>query len=185
MTRISTAVVAVMGMLALAGCGANGSDTPVDGQTSSSTTATTPITTPTTATSATATTSTGLPPKIDAAAQLSILESCLGGTAAETYKWFQPTVDYAKSMGGNGFTVTLDGKPITLVVFPYVQAAQYGYKDIQQRLIVLQQKRPTDYATVAPTAAQAVGNVLEVATQGALSATATNTINACVAKSST
>ncbi|MCW3007815.1 MAG: hypothetical protein JWP17_2441 [Solirubrobacterales bacterium] len=182
MTRISTAGLAVVALLALAGCGGNGSNTPVEGQTTPSNTTTVAATT-----STTATTATGLPPQIDAGSQLAILKTCVGGTAAETFKWFQPTVDYATKLGsgGGGFTVTLDGKPMTLIVFPYVQAAQYGFKDIQDRLITLQQKRPADYATVAATAAQPVGNVLEVATQGAVSAKATQTINDCIAKSST
>jgi hypothetical protein len=186
MTRISTAGLAVVALLALAGCGGNGGSTPVDGQTAPTGTTTVPATTGASTTAATtATTATGLPPKIDALTQMSILQTCLKGDAAETFEWFQPTVDYAKKLGGDGFTVTLDGKPITLIVFPYVQAAQYGYKDIQDRLIALQQKRPTDYATVAATAAQAVGNVLEVATQGALSQTASQTVASCISQSST
>jgi hypothetical protein len=189
MTRISTAGLAVVALLALAGCGDSGGTTPVEGQTTPTGTTTVPAASATTATTGTtattATTANGLPPKIDARTQMTILQTCVGGKAGETFKWFQPTVDYAKSLDGDGFTVTLDGKSITLIVFPYVQAAQYGYKDIQDRLITLQQKRPTDYATVAATAAQAVGNVLEVATQGALSAKATQTVNDCVAKSST
>jgi hypothetical protein len=191
MTRISTAGLAVVALLALGGCGSNGSGTPVDGATTSQGTTTVPQTgsttgsTGSTGTTTTATTATGLPPKIDAATQASILQPCLKGQAATTFEWFQPTVDYAKKLGGDGFTVTLDGKPITLIVFPYVQAAQYGYKDIQDRLITLQQKRPTDYATVAGTAAQAVGNVLEIATQGALSQTASQTVASCISQSST
>src|SRR5206468_1179738 len=85
----------------------------------------------------------------------------VGGKPAETYQWFQPTVDYAAKNGGDGFTVTLAGKPVTLVVFPSAEMAQLGYTDIQNRLIKLQQVRPTDYATVAATAAQAVGVVQE------------------------
>jgi hypothetical protein len=196
MTRLRTAGLALVAVLALAGCGADGGSTPVEGQTTPTGTTTVPATTgttgttgaTTTGTSTTATTATGLPPEIDAAAQLAILKTCVGGKATDTFKWFQPTVDYATSLGkggGGGFTVVLDGKPITLIVFPWVQAAQYGYKDIQDRLIELQQKRPTDYATVAATAAQAVGNIVEVATQGAVSEQATQTINACIAKSST
>jgi ABC-type proline/glycine betaine transport system substrate-binding protein len=188
MTRISTAGLAVITLLALAGCGSDSGSTPVDGPTVGTGTTTVPATTATTSTATTATTATGLPPEIDAAAQLAILKDCVGGKPADTFKWFQPTLDYAASLGkggGGGFTVVLDGKPMTLVVFPYVQAAQYGFKDIQDRLIALQQKRPTDYATVAATAAQPIGNVLEVATQGAVSEKATQTINACIAKSST
>jgi ABC-type proline/glycine betaine transport system substrate-binding protein len=185
MRRISTAALAVVALLVSAGCGSNGGSTPVEGSTTPTGTTTVPATTGATTTATTATTANGLPPKIDAVTQMSILQTCLGGKASETFRWFQPTVDYAKKLGGDGFTVTLDGKLLTLIVFPYVQAAQYGYKDIQDRLIALQQKRPTDYATVSATAAQAVGNVLEVATQGALSAGATQTVTACISKSST
>jgi hypothetical protein len=104
----------------------------------------------------------------------------VGGKSADTYQWFQPTVDYAAKNGGNGFTATLKGKPVTLIVFPSAEMAQLGYKDIQDRLIRLQQVRPTDYATVAATAAQAVGNVLEVAQSGALDATSEAKVQGCI-----
>ncbi len=173
MTARLLATAAVV-TLALAGCGGNDGTTTVDGQT-----APPAASTPTTSTTPPA------PVKLDAAAQLAKLKPCVGGEAAETFQWFQPTVDYAKSMGGDGFTVTLDGKPVTLIVFPYAEAAQLGFKDIQDRLIALEQKRPTDYATVAATAAQAIGNVLEVASQGALSPRANDTVMTCIQQSST
>ncbi|MBX5442009.1 MAG: hypothetical protein IRZ32_10840, partial [Solirubrobacteraceae bacterium] len=135
--------------------------------------ATTPATTPTT------------PQKLDATAQAAVLQTCVGGRPADTFEWFQPTVDYAVSMGGTGFTVTLKGKPVTLIVFPYVEAAQYGYEDIQERLIQLQQKRPTDYAIVAATAAQPVGNVLEIASQGMLDPEAEAKVQRCIQEATT
>ena len=162
----------------LAGCGDETSTTPVQGQTTPPTVATAPSTSTTPAPP-------GTPEKLDAAAQAAVLEPCVGGTPAETFEWFQPTVDYAVGMGGSGFTVTLEGKPVTLIVFPYVEAAQYGYEDIQERLIQLQQKRPTDYATVAATAAQPVGNVLEIATMGALEPEAEAKVQSCIQQATT
>jgi hypothetical protein len=167
--------LAAVALLALAGCGGGASSTPVEGQTTPTTTV--PATSPPATTTATT------PAKIDAAAQLAKLEPCVGGVKAETFKWFQPTVDYASSMGGGGFTVTLGGKPMLLIVFPWEQAAQLGFKDIQDRLIALQQKRPADYATVAATAAQPVGNVLEVATQGGLDAPLESKVHGCITTS--
>jgi hypothetical protein len=159
----------------IAGCG-GGADTPVEGVTVPST----PVTTAAATTTPAATTA---PKKLDAAAQFAELQPCVGGKPAETFRWFQPTVDYAKSMGGAGFTVTLTGKPVTLMVFPTAEAAQLAFKDIQQRLIVLQQKRPTDYAIVAATAAQPVGNVLEVASSGALVPAAETKVQGCISSS--
>jgi hypothetical protein len=172
MPRLTTAALAV-GALLLAGCGDSGSDTPVEGQT------TPPPVVQTTTTTPPATT----PKAIDAAAQMAKLQPCVGGKAGETYQWFQPTVDYATSLKGGGFSVTLKGKPVTLIVFPSAETAQLGYKDIQDRLIALQQKRPTDYAVVAATAAQAVGNVLEVATAGALDPASETKVQSCILSS--
>jgi hypothetical protein len=162
--------------LAIAGCGGGTGTTPVEGQTTPPTVATTSTTT-TTATTATT------PQKLDALAQYTKLKACVGGKRTATYKWFQPTVDYAAKMGGDGFTVTLAGKPVTLIVFPYTEAAQLGFTDIQNRLIKLQQVRPTDYATVAATAAQPVGNVLEVATAGALDPASEAKVQSCITQS--
>jgi hypothetical protein len=175
MWRLLAAALA-LAALAVAGCGGDTATTPVEGQTTPptvSTAATTPATTTTTTTAA-------APQKVDAAAQFTRLKACVGGKSADTYKWFQPTVDYAAKNGGDGLTVTLKGKPVTLIVFPSAEMAQLGYKDIQDRLIRLQQVRPTDYATVAATAAQAVGNVLEVAQAGALDATSEAKVQGCI-----
>jgi hypothetical protein len=173
------AVLAVTVLLFAAGCG-GGSDTPVEGQTTPTTVA--PTGTATTTTQArTETQAAAADPK----AQAERLQTCVGGDPAETYKWFAPTVDYAESLGGGGFTVTLDGKPVTLMTFPNAHAAQLAAQNITDRLILLQQRRPTDYATVSATASQVVGNVLEVATQGALSAEAAQTVTSCVASTAT
>jgi hypothetical protein len=179
MWRLLAAALA-LAALAVSGCGGDTATTPVEGQTTPPTVATT--TTPATTTTATTTTP-AAPQTIDAAAQFTRLKACVGGKSADTYKWFQPTVDYAAKNGGDGLTVTLKGKPVTLIVFPSLQMAQLGYKDIQDRLIRLQQVRPTDYATVAATAAQPVGNVLEVATQGPLDPTAETTVQGCITSS--
>lgn len=171
MPRIFPAAVVAVAVL-LAGCGDDTSTTPVEGSTTPP-----PVSTATTAPPTTA------PQKVDAGAQLAKLQACVGGKPAETFQWFQPTVDYAASIenaGGGGFTVTLKGKPVTLVVFPYAEAAQLGFKDVQERLIQLQQKRPTDYATVAATAAQPVGNVLEIATLGPLDPEAEAKVQSCI-----
>ncbi len=173
----SLAALLALVVLAVAGCGGGTSTVPVEGQTTPPTVATTPGTTTAPATASTT------PQKLDAQAQFSRLQACVGGKSADTYKWFAPTVDYATKMGGAGFTVTLQGKPVTLIVFPYVEAAQLGYKDIQNRLIRLQQVRPTDYASVAGTAAQPVGNVLEVAPAGPLDATAEAKVQSCITQS--
>jgi hypothetical protein len=173
------AAMLALAALALAGCGGDTSTTTVEGQTTPppvDTTATATTTTTTTATTATT-------PQVDATAQFTKLKGCVGGKAAETYKWFQPTVDYAAKNGGDGFTVTLADKPVTLIVFPSAEMAQLGYTDIQNRLIKLQQVRPTDYATVAATAAQAIGNVLEVATAGPLDAPSEATVQSCIEQS--
>ena len=66
------------------------------------------------------------------------------------------------------------------MTFPVTRAAQLAYQNVTDRLILLQQRRPTDYATVSATASQVVGNVLEVTTQGALSAEASQTVLSCV-----
>lgn len=174
--RLIPAALAAAAVL-FAGCGGDTSTTPVQGQTTPPAVATAP----TTSTATTPTT----PQKLDAAGQAAILESCVGGKPAETFEWFQPTVDYAVSMGGTGFTVTLKGKPVTLIVFPYLEAAQYGFEDIQERLIQLQQKRPTDYAIVAATAAQPVANVLEIASQGALDPEAEAKVQSCIQQATT
>lgn len=163
MSRCLAAALALVALVA-AGCGGDTSTTPVEGQT------TPPATSPPT-------------PQTDAAAQFAKLEPCVGGKKAQTYQWFEPTVEYARKLEGNGFTVMLKGKPVTLVVFPSAETAQLGYKDIQDRLIRLQQVRPTDYGTVAATAAQAVGNVLEVATAGALDATSEAKVQSCITQS--
>jgi hypothetical protein len=175
MPRLLTAALA-LAVLTVAGCGGDTATTPVEGQTTPptvSTATTTPATTTTTTTPA-------APQKVDAAAQFTRLKACVGGKSADTYKWFQPTVDYAAKNGGDGLTVTLKGKPVTLIVFPSAEMAQLGYKDIQDRLIRLQQVRPTDYAAVAATAAQPVGNVVEVATQGPLDAASEATVQGCI-----
>ncbi|UGS38643.1 hypothetical protein [Capillimicrobium parvum] len=175
MPRLATAVLAVAALLFAAGCG--GGKNPVEGQTTPANVSTTP-TTPGPGPAGTTTTN---PPKApDAKAQAARLRACVGGEPAETYKWFQPVVDYAQSVGGDGFTATLDGKPVTLVTFPVTRAAQLAYQNVTDRLILLQQRRPTDYATVSATASQVVGNVLEVTTQGALSAEASQTVLSCV-----
>jgi hypothetical protein len=163
-----------LAVLALAGCGSDNGSTTVEGQTTPPTVATTSTTT----TAATTTT-----PAIDALTQYTKLKACVGGKAAATYKWFQPTVDYASKNGGDGFTVTLKTKPVTLIVFPSAAMAQLGSTDIQNRLIRLQQVRPTDYATVAATAQQAVGNVLEVATTGALDPASEAKVQSCITQS--
>jgi hypothetical protein len=173
MPRLLPAALAAAAVLLVA-CGDDASTTPVEGQT-----------TPPTAVTAPTTTQATTPKKVDAAAQAAILEPCVGGKPAETFEWFQPTVDYAVSMGGSGFTVTLKGKPVTLIVFPYAEAAQYGFEDIQERLIQLQQKRPTDYAVVAATAAQPVGNVLEIASQGVLDPEAEAKVQSCIQQATT
>jgi hypothetical protein len=182
MPRLLAAACALV-VLAVAGCGSDNASTTVEGQTTPPPVASTTATDPATTTAPATTTTPGEPPKIDAQTAFTKLQACVGGKAGETYQWFAPTVTYAQNMGGNGFTVTLKGKPVTLVVFPYAEAAQRGYSDIQQRLIRLQQVRPTDYATVAATAAQAVGNVLEVATSGALDATAEAKVQSCISLS--
>jgi hypothetical protein len=172
------AVLAVTVLLFAAGCG-GGSDTPVEGQT-------TPTTVAPTGTATTTQTQTRTQPAaVDPKAQAERLRTCVGGDPAETYKWFAPTVDYAESLGGGGFTVTLDGKPVTLMTFPNAHAAQLAAQNITDRLILLQQRRPTDYATVSATASQVVANVLEVATQGALSAEAAQTVTGCIASTAT
>lgn len=181
MSRLLAAALALAALVA-AGCGGDTSTTAVDGQTTPPPVAPTATTT---APATTTTTTTTPPPQIDAAAQFAKLQPCVGGKAAETYRWFEPTVEYARKLEGDGFTVTLKGKPVTLVVFPSAETAQLGYKDIQDRLIRLQQVRPTDYATVAATAAQAVGNVLEVATAGALDATSEAKVQSCITQSVT
>lgn len=169
MTRLATAALAVAALL-VAGCG--GSNQPVEGTTTpTGTTATTPAQTQAA--------------KADVPAQMAKLQPCVGGKPATAYKWFQPTVDYAKSLGGDGFTVTLAGKPVTLIAFPSPAAAQMGFKDISDRLIALQQKRPDDYATVAATASQVIGNVLEVATAGATTPEIGTKIAGCVTQSAT
>jgi len=175
--RLLPAALAAAAVLLVA-CGDDTSTTPVEGQTTPPTAVTAPGT-------ATTTTQASTPKKVDAAAQAAILEPCVGGKPAETFEWFQPTVDYAVSMGGTGFTVTLKGKPVTLIVFPYAEAAQYGFEDIQERLIQLQQKRPTDYAQVAATAAQPVGNVLEIATQGVLDPEVEAKVQDCIRQATT
>jgi hypothetical protein len=172
MWRLLAAALA-LAALAVSGCGGDTATTPVEGQT-------TPPTVATTTTPATTTTATTAPQTVDAGAQFTGLKACVGGKSADTYQWFQPTVDYAAKNGGDGFTVVLKGKPVTLIVFPSAEMAQLGYKDIQDRLIRLQQVRPTDYATVAATAAQAVGNVLEVAQSGALDATSEAKVQGCI-----
>jgi hypothetical protein len=174
MSRCLAAALALVA-LAAAGCGGDTSTTPVEGQTTPPTVATT--TTATTSTTATT------PQKIDAMAQFTKLKACVGGKRADTYKWFQPTVDYAARNGGDGFTVTLEGKPVTLIVFPSAAMAQLASADIQARLIRLQQVRPTDYATVSATAQQALGNVLEVATAGALDPAAGTAVQDCITQS--
>jgi hypothetical protein len=193
MTRFVTAASVATALL-VAGCG-GGSNTPVEGNTTPPVVAPAQTTSQTTATVApgpsAATTTPGqsaapAPTNGDATAQSAALRACLT-TAKDTspYKWFQPTIDYARSLGGDGFAVTLAKKPVILITFPSAEAAQLGYKDIADRLIVLQQKRPSDYASVAATAAQAIGRVVEVATQGPLDATATATVNGCISKSVT
>jgi hypothetical protein len=179
MPRLLAAALA-LAVLALAGCGGDTTTTPVEGQTTPPTVATT--TTPTTAPTTTTTTA-AAPRTVDAAAQFTKLKACVGGKSTETYQWFQPTVDYAAKNGGDGFTVTLKGKPVTLIVFPSAEMAQLGYKDIQDRLIRLQQVRPTDYASVAATAAQPVGNVLEVAQAGPLDPASEATVQGCITQS--
>jgi hypothetical protein len=164
-----------LAVLALAGCGGDDGSTTVEGQTTPPTVATTSTTT----TTATTTTT----PTVDALGQYTKLKACVGGKHAATYQWFQPTVDYASKNGGDGFTVTLKGKPVTLIVFPSAAMAQLGSTDIQNRLIRLQQVRPTDYATVAATAQQAVGNVLEVATAGALDPASEAKVQGCITQS--
>lgn len=170
MTRLATALLAAAA-LAIAGCGGNGSS-PVEGTTTPAAVATSPARTQ--------------PAKVDVPAEIAKLRPCVGGRSGTTYKWFQPTVDYAKSLGGDGFTVMLEGQPVTLIAFPNAQAAQYGLKDISDRLIALQQKRPTDYAQVAATASQLLGaTVVEVSTAGATSATVNSTLAGCVARATT
>jgi hypothetical protein len=181
MRAISTATAVVVALLALAGCGDQGASTPVDGQTTPAATTTAPATTSTPGATTPAADPTA---KIDTATQLAKLRPCVGGAPAATYKWFVPTVDYARQLGGDGFTVTLGVTPVTLIVFPYEQAAQLGAQNITDRLITLQQKRPSDYATVAATASQVLGgNVLEVSTTGATSAPVASKIVTCVAAS--
>jgi hypothetical protein len=177
MWRLLAAALA-LAALVVAGCGGDTATTPVEGQTTPPTVATT--TTPTTPTTTTTTTA---PQTVDAGAQFTRLKACVGGKSADTYQWFQPTVDYAAKNGGDGFTVTLKGKPVTLIVFPSAEMAQLGYKDIQDRLIRLQQVRPTDYASVAATAAQPVGNVLEVAQAGPLDPASEATVQGCITQS--
>jgi hypothetical protein len=174
MTRLATAAVAVAALL-IAGCG-GGSDQPVEGSTTPATVGTETAPTQTTATTAA---------KADVPAQMVKLKACVGGKAAETYKWFAPTVDYAKSIEGDGFTVTLKGQPVTLIAFPTPAAAQLGYKDVADRLITLQQRRPDDYATVQATAAQVLGNVVEVSTSGALAPAAGTKVTTCISQSAT
>lgn len=173
MTR-RLAIPVTLAVLALAGCGGDGGSTTVEGQTTPPTVATTSTTTTTTATTT---------PTVDALGQFTKLKACVRGKHAATYQWFQPTVDYASKNGGDGFTVTLKGKPVTLIVFPSPAEAQLGSTDIQNRLIRLQQVRPTDYATVAATAQQAVGNVLEVATAGALDPASEAKVQSCITQS--
>lgn len=172
MRLLAAAALALVALVA-AGCGGDTSTTPVEGQTTPATVTTT-ATTPATATT---------PPATDAATQFTKLKACVGGKPAETYQWFQPTVDYAAKNGGDGFTVTIKGQPVTLIVFPSAEMAQLGSTDIQNRLIKLQQVRPTDYATVAGTAQQAVGNVLEVAQAGALVAPSEAKVQGCITSS--
>jgi hypothetical protein len=164
--------------LAVAGCGGDTSTTPVEGQTTPP-----PVSTTSTTTTATTTTAATTTPAVDALTQFTKLKACVGGKPAETYQWFQPTVDYAAKNGGDGFTVTLKGKPVTLIVFPSAAEAQLGSTDIQNSLIKLQQVRQTDYATVAGTAQQAVGNVLEVAQSGALDAASEAKVQGCISSS--
>jgi hypothetical protein len=178
MPRLATAVLAVAALLLAAGCG--GGKDPVEGQTTPAKVSTTSTAPTTPATGPTGTTTTTPPKAPDAKAQAARLRACVGGEPAETYKWVQPVVDYAQSVGGDGFTATLDGKPVTLETFPVTRAAQLAYQNVTDRLILLQQRRPTDYATVSATASQVVGNVLEVTTQGALSAEASQTVLSCV-----
>jgi len=173
MPRLATAVLAVAVPLLIAGCG--GGNQPVEGQTTPAKVSTAPAATGTT------TTTTTQAQQPDPKQQAARLRSCVGGDEAETYKWFAPTVEYAQSLGGDGFTATLDGKPVTLMTFPNAHAAQLAYQNITDRLILLQQRRPTDYATVSATASQVVANVLEVVTQGALSDKATQTVMNCIA----
>lgn len=170
MTRIATAILAVATLL-VAGCG--GGDQPVEGST-----------TPATATT-TATTQTQPAKRVDGAQQVVALKPCVGGERTRTYKWFVPTVEYARSLGGDGFTVNVEDKPITLIAFPNAEAAQLGFKDISDRLIALQQKRPTDFAAVAATASQVIGNVLEVSTTGATTPELNALLVECVTKSTT
>ena len=175
MSRCLAAALALVALVVTA-CGGDTSTTPVEGQT-------TPPTVATTTTTPATTTPTTTAPAVDAATQAANLRTCVGGRPGETYQWFQPTVDYAVKTGGDGFTVTLKGKPVTLAVFSSPQTAQLGYKDIQDRLIRLQQVRPTDYATVAATAAQAVGNVLEIAQSGALDPASEAKVQSCITQS--
>jgi hypothetical protein len=179
-TSRSLAAALALVALAVAGCGGDTSTTPVEGQTTPP-----PVTTTSTTTTATTTpaTTTSTTQTADPLVQFTKLKACVGGKAADTYQWFQPTVDYAAKNGGDGFTVTLKGKPVTLIVFPSAAEAQLGSTDIQNRLIRLQQVRPTDYATVAGTAQQAVGNVLEVAQSGALDPASEATVQSCITSS--
>jgi hypothetical protein len=177
MTRFATAALAVAALL-IAGCG-GGSDQPVEGSTTPATVGTETATTPTTSTTATTAA------KVDVAAQMAKLTPCVGGKPAEAYKWFAPTIDYAKSMGGAGLTVTLRKQPIMLIAFPTPAAAQVGYQDIKNRLIKLQQVRPDDYAQVAATAAQAIGNVVEVSWTGPINPKSATKLTTCISSSAT
>jgi hypothetical protein len=115
--------------------------------------------------------------------QLASLQRCMGGTATQPIPTFDPTVDVARAQGGGGFATTVDGVSVELIVFPTADAAQVGFRNAADHLISLQQTQPQVYASLAATATQVLGNVLEIAPAGAPPPTLTNLVTGCVAKS--
>jgi hypothetical protein len=117
----------------------------------------------------------------DLKGQLAALQTCMGGTPTQPIPTFDPTVDVARSQGGGGFATTIDGVSLELIVFPTAAAAQVGFQNATDHLISLQQTQPTVYATLAATATQVVGNVLEIAPAGAPPAALNAKVTSCVA----
>jgi hypothetical protein len=119
----------------------------------------------------------------DVAQQITKLKECLGGKETTRVDVFEPTYEYAKSVGGGGFAKTIRKQQIEFLVFPDVGTAQTGFKDASNQLIALQQTKPDQYQAIASTATQVLGNVVEIVPTGATPPKVNNKVVGCVQRS--
>ena len=157
---ISTAVACAAGLTACGG----GDSTPVEGTDTSGTPATTAAAV------------------VDVKKQEPKLATCLKGPVKGKLAVFAPTAKLATDEGGQSFSTAVAGSGVELILFPNAAAAQQGYKDAQNRLILLQQTQPAQYKKLAATAMEVQLNVLVIAPKG-LAPAAAQPLASCVAQS--